>query len=198
LARYIRIRDRIVIDQTLKEKPEAADTPSFITLVAREIEHAPSINLLIPGGVITLVANHYDGKGATIDVSGSDGVHGANGTPGLAGANTNIPGGSGAPGGNGKPGAKAGRIRLLAYELLLARLHQEQAKARTGTLDKNYVKAFCSRRRFRRADAALRTTPGEGEAADGSKLSDHRCTGGRFAPFQVLHQTLGRGRRVRS
>src|SRR6516165_1631179 len=36
------------------------------------------------------------------------------------------------------------------------------------------VKAFCSRRRFRRADGALRTTSGEGKAADGSKLSDHR------------------------
>src|SRR4029077_16380430 len=41
------------------------------------------------------------------------------------------------------------------------------------------VKAFCSRRRSRRADGVLRTTPGEGEAADGSRLSDHRCTGGR-------------------
>src|SRR5215470_2877817 len=41
------------------------------------------------------------------------------------------------------------------------------------------VKAFCSRRRFRRANGALRTTSGEGEASDGSKLSDHRCTGGR-------------------
>src|SRR6516162_3032889 len=41
------------------------------------------------------------------------------------------------------------------------------------------VKAFCSRRRFHRANGALRTTSGEGEAADGSKLSDHRCTGGR-------------------
>src|SRR6516162_8967213 len=36
------------------------------------------------------------------------------------------------------------------------------------------VKAFCSRGRFRRANEALRTTSGEGEAADGSKLSDHR------------------------
>src|SRR5262249_25332425 len=41
------------------------------------------------------------------------------------------------------------------------------------------VKAFCSRRRFGRADGALRTTSGEGEAADASKLSDHRCTRGR-------------------
>src|SRR4029077_11392874 len=41
------------------------------------------------------------------------------------------------------------------------------------------VKAFSSRRRFRPADGALRTTSGEGQAADGSKLSDHRYTGGR-------------------
>src|SRR6516162_2307505 len=36
------------------------------------------------------------------------------------------------------------------------------------------VKAFCTRRRFRRADGALRTTSEEGETADGSKLSHHR------------------------
>src|SRR5208282_865500 len=41
------------------------------------------------------------------------------------------------------------------------------------------VKAFSSGRRFRRAGGTLRTTSREGEAADGSKLSDHRCTGGR-------------------
>src|SRR4029077_18654831 len=41
------------------------------------------------------------------------------------------------------------------------------------------VKAFSSRRRFRPADGALRTTSGEGQAADVSKLSDYRYTGGR-------------------
>src|SRR6516165_3204566 len=41
------------------------------------------------------------------------------------------------------------------------------------------VKAFCSRRRFHRADGALCTTSEEGETADGSKLSHHRYTRGR-------------------
>src|SRR5262249_31495045 len=52
-------------------------------------------------------------------------------------------------------------------------------------------------------DGALRTTSGEGEAADGSKLSDHCCTGGRSrrvldspsAP-ERRHRKPRRGRRL--
>jgi hypothetical protein len=120
IARYIRIRDRIVIDKALKAKLEAPDTPSFVTLIAREIEHEPGVDLVIPGGVITVVASRYDGRGAAIDVSGGaggTGAHGPNGSWGLAAANTNIPGGAGGHGGPGGKGGDAGSIRVIAEKL---------------------------------------------------------------------------------
>lgn len=120
LARYIRIRDRIVIDKELQAKLSADDTPNFIVLIAREIVHEPGVDLVVPGGFITIVATSYDGKGATIDVSGSAGASGnvgADGGLGLATANTRVPGGPGQPGGDGGAGDGGGSIRLLAERL---------------------------------------------------------------------------------
>lgn len=117
---YIRIRDRIIIDKKLKAKLEDPDAPFIVTLIAREIEHEPGVDLVIPGGVIKIVASRYDGKGASIDVSGAPGAvgtRGANGAPGLAAHTKNIPGSAGGPGGPGGPGANAGSIRLLAERL---------------------------------------------------------------------------------
>src|SRR5262249_10348237 len=117
---YTRIRDRIVIDAKLKKKLEAADTANFIVLVAREIEHAPGVDLFIPGGSVTIVATRYDGLGARIDVTGLPGAAGSSGrpgTPGLAAAHTLIAGGTGHPGGRGARGGDGGTIRLLAERL---------------------------------------------------------------------------------
>ena len=91
-----------------------------MTLIAREIEHEPGVDLVVPGGVIKIVASRYDGKGASIDVSGAPGAvgtRGANGAPGLASHTVNIPGSAGSPGGPGGAGANAGSIRLLAERL---------------------------------------------------------------------------------
>ena len=82
-AGYIRIRDHILIDAALKSKLEALSTS--ITLVAREIEHAPGIDLNLPGREIIIVADHYDAKGRTINVSGADAAPGTDGRTGAVG-----------------------------------------------------------------------------------------------------------------
>ncbi len=115
---YVRIRDRILIDATLRKKLE--DLPGSITLVAREIEHAPGIDVILPGRRITVVADHYDAKGGTINVSGvagTSGVNGLTGSVGLAGANFNRPGGPGARAAAGGNGENGGSIRIIAQRL---------------------------------------------------------------------------------
>ena len=117
-VRYIRIRDHILIDAALKSKFEAL--PASITLVAREIEHAPGIDLKLPGREIIIVADHYDAKGRTIDVSGDDAkkvANGATGANGLATSNFNRPGGPGTKGTPGADGADAGSIRIVVQRL---------------------------------------------------------------------------------
>jgi hypothetical protein len=52
IFQYIRIRDRIVIDKALKAKLEVMGANYNVVLVAREIEHAPGIDLVIPGGTV--------------------------------------------------------------------------------------------------------------------------------------------------
>jgi len=123
---YLRIRDHILIDATLKAKLEKQ--PASITLVARAIEHAPGIDLNLPGREIIIVADRYDAKGHTINVSGPDAgsvPDGVTGAPGLATANSRRPGGPGTNGGRGANGANAGSIRIIAQRLgdvrLLAR-----------------------------------------------------------------------------
>jgi hypothetical protein len=115
---YIRMRDHILIDKTLKKKFE--DVLGVITLVAREIEHAPGINLNLPGRRIIIVADHYDAKGCTINVSGTDGPSGATGATGAAGlatAHFNRPGGTGTKGVTGDKGENAGSIRIVVQRL---------------------------------------------------------------------------------
>ena len=123
---YLRIRDHIVIDAALKTKLEAQ--PASITLVARSIEHAPGIDLNLPGREIIIVADQYDAKGHTINVSGPDAgpvPDGVTGAAGLATANFNRPGGPGTNGSSGANAANAGSIRIIAQRLgdvrLLAR-----------------------------------------------------------------------------
>lgn len=144
LFQYVRIRDRIIIDQTLKEKlegrdkdgkPTGKDAPFIVTLIAREIEHAPGIDLKIPGGVIKIVTSRYDGKGASIDVSGAPGTLGAegvDGTPGLAAHTKKIPGGPGGPGAPGGPGDNGGSIHLLAEQLGEVTLRANGGKGGNG------------------------------------------------------------------
>ena len=123
---YLRIRDHILIDAALKTKLEAQ--PASITLVARAIEHAPGIDLNLPGREIIIVADRYDAKGHTINVSGPDAgavPDGVTGAAGLATANFNRPGGPGTNGSSGANAANAGSIRIIAQRLgdvrLLAR-----------------------------------------------------------------------------
>jgi len=115
---YIRIRDQIVIDAKLKAKLE--DVFGSVTLVARNIEHAPGIDLKMPGRHIVIVADHYDAKGQTIDVSGADGAavsDGDTGAIGFASHTTKIPGGPGTGGANGNNAANAGSIKIVAQRL---------------------------------------------------------------------------------
>jgi hypothetical protein len=117
---YIRIRDHILIDAALKSKLEAL-SPS-ITLVAREIENAPGIDLNLPGREVIIVADHYDAKGRTINVSGVDAASGKDGAPGAPGRASrtisfNRPGGPGTKGAPGANGANAGSIRIVVQRL---------------------------------------------------------------------------------
>jgi hypothetical protein len=121
LYRYTRIRDHILIDAALRDKLQKIPSDFPIALVARHIEHATDIDLVIPGGDITIVATRYDGNGRTIDVSGragSPGSHGSKGTRGFAAdPDTRIPGGPGGPGETGTAGSDGGRIRVVAEQL---------------------------------------------------------------------------------
>ncbi len=108
IFQYIRIRDRIVIDKALKAKLEVVGANYNVVLLAREIEHAPGIDLVIPGGTVKIVATRYDARGGSIDVSGAEG---AKGEPGRIGARgfvahpkTSVPGGPGGPGHIGATG----------------------------------------------------------------------------------------------
>ncbi len=121
IFQYIRIRDRIVIDKALKAKLEVVGANYNVVLLAREIEHAPGIDLVIPGGTVKIVATRYDARGGSIDVSGAEG---AKGEPGRIGARgfvahpkTSVPGGPGGPGHIGATGGDGGTIRLLAEQL---------------------------------------------------------------------------------
>jgi hypothetical protein len=122
IFQYVRIRDRIVIDQALKEKLEDVGASYNIVLVARQIEHAPGIHLVIPGGTVKIVATRYDARGGSVDVSGvqgATGVPGRTGSRGSAGNSTgkNVPGGTGGAGHTGAEGQAGGTIRLLAEQL---------------------------------------------------------------------------------
>lgn len=121
IARYVRVRDRIVIDAVLRDKLRRRGAELPLVLVAREIEHAPGIDLIVPGGNITIVASRYDGRGGAIDVSGQAGAPGEPGRTGVRGfvarPATRVPGGRGGPGNTGAPGAVGGTIRLIAEQL---------------------------------------------------------------------------------
>jgi hypothetical protein len=120
---YTRIRDRILINKALKLKLEGL--PGGITLVAREIKHDDSIDLILPGRSIVIIADRYDAKGQKIDVSGqkgSPGAAGRNGTQGFASHTARIPGGSGALGFSGTDGANGGSIQIVTQRLGNVRL----------------------------------------------------------------------------
>lgn len=113
---YTRIRDHILIDDALKKKLEALR--DSVTLVAREIVHAPGIDLRLPGRRIVVVADHYDARGGAIDVSGVDAESSSNGAPGSRGdARAKRPGGPGARGTDGHNATNAGSIRIVAQRL---------------------------------------------------------------------------------
>jgi hypothetical protein len=121
LYKYIRIRDRIVIDATLRDKLQKIGANYPIVLVAREIVHAAKVDLVIPGGNITIIATRYDGRRQLIDVSGVAGEAGAPGRKGKRGVAADpairTPGERGGPGEAGKPGRAGGSIRLIAEQL---------------------------------------------------------------------------------
>jgi hypothetical protein len=120
VARFVRIRDQIVINGDLKKKLEAADAPFIVTLIARVIVHEQNLTLKIPGGIVTIIASIYDANGGGIDVSGtagSDGAAGNTGARGLATHTINVPGGAGGHGRPGGPGENGGAIRILAERL---------------------------------------------------------------------------------
>ena len=84
LFTWTHIRDRIVIDQNLQAKILAQGIP-FVTLIAREITHAPGFDLTLPGYQLLVVASTYDGNGRSINVSGAAGSHGQAGSHGKKG-----------------------------------------------------------------------------------------------------------------
>ena len=62
IGEFLRIRDRIVIDEKLQKKMEDSAALN-VTLIGRVIEHAPSFNLKLPGRIVRLVASSYDARG---------------------------------------------------------------------------------------------------------------------------------------
>jgi hypothetical protein len=116
----VRIRDTIIIDEKLRKKLQAPDTPSIVYLIARVIVHERDLTLKIPGGIVTIMASIYDANGGGIDVSGlpgDNGVPGSIGARGLATHTINIPGGTGGHGQPGRAGGNGGSIRILAERL---------------------------------------------------------------------------------
>jgi len=125
---FTRIRDKIVVDQTLQNKIEDATFEgSLVSLIARVIEHEPGFVLRLPGRHLRLIATEYNAKGGALDVSGgpgSIGNTGADGIPGYASGNpdNSKPGGAGGSGGSGGPGSDALTIQLVCEKLHDARL----------------------------------------------------------------------------
>lgn len=120
---YVRVRDHILVDAALQAKLGAMT--GSVTLVAREIEHAPGIDLTLPGCRVVIVADRYDAKGRTVNVSGADAApnrDGDTGSVGLATANFNRPGGRGTDGRAGQPAGHAGSIRIIVQRLGEVRL----------------------------------------------------------------------------
>jgi hypothetical protein len=116
VAQYTRIRDRIVINKKLKAKLEDPNAPFIVNLIGRVVEHEPGVDLVMPGGIVTIVASTYEARGCKINVSGEagrPGVPGHAGAPGVAFANTRKPGGTGSNGGSGGAGADGGSIRVI-------------------------------------------------------------------------------------
>ena len=66
VAQYTRIRDQILIDETLKAKLEDPNTPFYVNLIVRVNEHKPDVHLVMPGEIVPLILSPYDEHGCTM------------------------------------------------------------------------------------------------------------------------------------
>jgi hypothetical protein len=128
MANWTRIRDRILVDETLQAKILAsAAEGERVRLLGRIIEHAQGFHLRLPGRNVELVATQYDAKGGSIDVTPEPtpkSPKGGAGARGVASANPRnsrpgLPGEAGPPGAGGKSGAS---IMLLCEHIVEALL----------------------------------------------------------------------------
>lgn len=129
------VRDKILIDDQFRTRLAALLGQGRITIVAREIVHAPGYIIEFPGADLTFIASEYNANGGAISVDGLPGGAGGAGEVGSIGTAFNGEGTPGGPGGNGVdglPGTSAGSVRLICQHLTNARLHANGGEGGAG------------------------------------------------------------------